>query len=154
MSTVFGDNGLVVPAVVFFSAVFGLILVGGHCEARWRLYSALNNRFRKPKLRPPESFHAEGDPGLVLWLKRQSPFLGRPDLNSKKAFQSWQKSLRASLLDLFDVPAISSPIEVRTRRIRSTVERYDLAQRERRSRLSDSKEWLCRLDLSHIFKNS
>jgi len=118
---VFGDNGLVAPAVVFLSTVGALIFVGGYCEARWRSYSALRNWVRKPKRPPLESFEVEGDPGLVHWLERQRPFLGRPDLSSKEAFQSWQKSLRASLHELFDVPAISSPIEVRTRRIRSTV---------------------------------
>ena len=121
MSTLFGDNGLAAPAVVFLLILGVLIFVGGYGEARWRFYSALRKWFRKPKGPPPESFEVEGDPGLIHWLERQSPFLGRPDHSSKKAFQSWQKSLRASLLELFDVPDIASPIEVRTRRIRSTV---------------------------------
>jgi len=121
MSTVFGDNGLAATAVVFLLPLGFLIVVGGYCEARWRFYSALRNWFRKPKGPPPESFDAEGDPGLVRWLERQSPILRRPDLSSKKALESWQKSLRASLLELFNVSDITSPIEVRTRRIQSTV---------------------------------
>jgi dienelactone hydrolase len=98
-----------------------LLLLGGYSEARWDSYSVIRGLIGKPRSSWLEAFEARGDPGLVHWVARQQPALPRPDFTNTAAVGMWQTSLRSTLLQLFHLPNIASPVSIDYLKISSTV---------------------------------
>jgi hypothetical protein len=74
--------------------------------------------FRTHRIAELEGEVLRGDPGLLKWARNEQPPLPRPDFADAQAFRACQSALRFTLLtEVFRMPDITSPVEVRFRRI-------------------------------------
>jgi len=115
------DRIFFVLVVIGAATAAVLIMVGGYCEARWSFFTIVRGLMRHRKTRHTEVLEPQGDPGLVAWLEGQRPDLPRPDFGCADGLRSWQRSLRESLLELFDLRDIGTRVEAPARRLRSVL---------------------------------